>query len=520
MQTPKPLVLTILDGWGHREEADHNAVQRAKTPHFDMLWKHYPHGVINASELHVGLPHGQMGNSEVGHMNIGSGRVVMQDLPRIDQAIVSGSLALDTTLLRFIEKVKASSGQVHLMGLMSDGGVHSHQHHIATLANILASHDVTVQVHAFLDGRDTPPKSALGYLDQFERDIKNNPLIRMATVSGRYYAMDRDKRWERVKLAFDALTQGYGQHFKDWKNAIESSYSNNVTDEFVLPSVLDSYRGMKAGDGILMTNFRADRARELLDALLDPDFSGFARAQKIAFSACLGMTEYSSKHSAWMQALFPPEPLTHIFGEVIANAGLKQLRIAETEKYPHVTFFFNGGREEVFAGEDRIIVPSPKVATYDLKPEMSAYEVTEKLVAAIASDIYDVVIVNYANTDMVGHTGDLEAATRAVETVDECLGKLWGEIEKKGGALVITADHGNAEMMMDHDTHQAHTAHTLNLVPLIIASPPLKGESWNIPEGKLADIAPTLLDLLGLPIPAEMNGCSVIPESLRVAKRA
>ncbi len=520
MQRFTPVVLTILDGWGHREDTDHNAIHRARTPHFDALWNDYPHGIINASELHVGLPHGQMGNSEVGHMNIGSGRVVMQDLPRIDQAIASGALVQNKILVDFISSVKAAGGNVHLMGLMSDGGVHSHQHHISSLATIIASHGAQVNIHAFLDGRDTPPKSALTYMEQFERDIKGVDGIRIATVSGRYYAMDRDKRWERVKLAFDALTQGYGQHFSDWKSAIETSYANNITDEFVLPSVLNSYRGMKAGDGILMANFRADRAREILEALLDPQFKGFPRERPIAFSAALGMSEYSSKHAAWMQTLFPPEPLTDILGEVLARNGLKQLRIAETEKYPHVTFFFNGGREEVFQGEDRIIVPSPKVATYDLKPEMSAFEVTDKLVAAIASGTYDVIIANYANTDMVGHTGDLEAATKAVEAVDQCLGRVWEAVEKQGGALIITADHGNAEMMMDHASGQAHTAHTLNLVPLIIASPSLKGAAWNMPEGKLADIAPTLLDLLGLPIPSAMTGRSMVSADLRVTLHA
>ena len=508
---PKPLVLAILDGWGHSKDTEHNAIFSAKTPHFDALWANYPHGVINASELHVGLPEGQMGNSEVGHMNIGSGRVVMQDLPRIDAAIADGSLAKHPALLKFIDALKASGGRAHLMGLLSDGGVHAHQGHIAALANIIASHGVEVFVHAFLDGRDTPPQSAVGYLEKFESDISQTTGCQLATLSGRYYAMDRDNRWERVKQAFDVITSGYGHNHKNWRAAIEANYAQNITDEFVVPTVLNNYRGMKDGDGVLMANFRADRARELLEALVNPDFKGFDRVRQIQFASKLGMCEYSSKHAKWMESLFPPEPLIHMFGEIISDAELKQLRIAETEKYAHVTFFFNGGREDVYKGEERILVPSPKVATYDLKPEMSAYEVTQKLVEAIEAERFDVIIVNYANTDMVGHTGNMQAAMKAVEAVDNCLGKLWEAVKGKNGALIITADHGNAEQLHDHVSEQSHTAHTLNLVPIIIAAAGFKGQHWNIPEGRLADIAPTLLALLGLPQPSAMNGTSLIP---------
>jgi 2,3-bisphosphoglycerate-independent phosphoglycerate mutase len=322
--------------------------------------------------------------------------------------------------------------------------------------------------------------------------------------------MDRDNRWERVKLAYDAITAAYGHHAKDWREAVQASYDAGKTDEFVIPTVLSGYKGMKPGDGVLMANFRADRAREILAALLDPGFKGFLREKPTAFSAALGMVEYSARHAGWMRALFPPEPLNAILGEVVADAGLKQLRIAETEKYPHVTFFFNGGREELFPGEERILVPSPKVTTYDLQPEMSAYEVTDRLVAAIASGRFDLIVANYANTDMVGHTGDLEAARKAVEAVDTCLGRVWAALEKVGGALILSADHGNAELMHDEQTHQPHTAHTLNLVPVIVAAPGLEGASLAQAEGRLADLAPTALKLLHLPQPSEMTGRALI----------
>ncbi len=508
MMRPKPVVLTILDGWGHRDENDNNAIAQANTPNLDTLYAHYPHGLINASELHVGLPSGQMGNSEVGHMNIGSGRVLMQELPKIDKAIEDGSLAQKPKLAEFIAKVKAGTGTCHLMGLLSDGGVHSHQAHMAALANILVDNGINVFVHAFLDGRDTPPQSALGYVDTFEKASKAS----IATVSGRYYAMDRDKRWDRVQKAYDTLTQAAGVRHKTAKDAIEQSYAQEVNDEFVVPCVVGDYAGMSDGDGVLMCNFRADRAREILTALLDPAFDGFERSKQVKVAAALGMVEYSTDHAKLMDAIFPPEALSGILGEVVSKAGLKQLRIAETEKYAHVTFFFNGGREQEFDGEERILVPSPKVATYDLKPEMSAYEVTDKLVEAIEADRFDLIVVNYANTDMVGHSGNIDAAKKAVEAVDKCVGHLMEAVLAKDGAMLVTADHGNAEQMHDPKSGQAHTAHTLNLVPAIIVSNDFKDKEISLPEGKLGDIAPTILQLLDLPQPAEMSGCSLLKD--------
>lgn len=504
---PKPVILAILDGWGHRDERDQNAIAAARTPVWDSLLRDYPHGLINASELHVGLPAGQMGNSEVGHMNIGSGRVLMQDLPKIDMAIENGSIKSNPRLQTFIAKTKAGSGVCHVMGLLSPGGVHSHQAHIAAMVNVLASHGIKVYIHAFLDGRDTPPQSALEYLTAFERVCPAS----VATVSGRYYAMDRDKRWDRVSKAYATLVDAKGERYASTHEAVQRSYAGGASDEFVLPCVIGDYHGMQDGDAVFMVNFRADRVREMLAALLDPAFKEFPRVRDVRFSAALGMTEYSSVLAPLIPALFPSEPLTNILGEVVSSAGLKQLRIAETEKYAHVTFFFNGGREQEFPGEERILVPSPKVATYDLKPEMSAPEVTDKLLEAIASGRFDFMVVNYANTDMVGHTGNIEAAKKAVEAVDTCLGRLLEATLAKGGALLITADHGNAEMMHDHDTGQAHTAHTLNLVPVIIIAEVLKGKRIEIPEGKLGDVAPTLLQLLGLSQPGEMTGRSLLP---------
>lgn len=501
----KPVVLVILDGWGHREAHENNAIAAARTPVWENITRDYPNGFINASELHVGLPAGQMGNSEVGHMNIGSGRVLMQDLPRIDAAIADNTLANHPKLAEFVRKAKSGTGVAHLMGLLSPGGVHSHQAHMAALANMLAREGIKVQAHAFLDGRDTPPQSALDYVKEFTH-ASTAPI---ATVSGRYYAMDRDKRWDRVSKAYEMMVSP-SVHAESAEKAIRKSYDANVSDEFVLPTAIGDYNGMQDGDALLMVNFRADRVREILAAFVDPNFKDFPRSKTIKFSATLGMCEYSSHLAPLVPALFPPEPLTNILGEIVANAGMKQLRIAETEKYAHVTFFFNGGREQEFPGEERILVPSPKVATYDLKPEMSAPEITDKLVAAIGSGRFDLVVVNYANTDMVGHTGNIEAAKKAVETVDGCLERVIEATLGKGGALLITADHGNAEMMFDHDTHQAHTAHTLNLVPAIIISKELKGKKITIPEGKLGDVAPTLLQLLGLAQPKEMTGRSLL----------
>jgi 2,3-bisphosphoglycerate-independent phosphoglycerate mutase len=503
---PRPVVLCILDGWGYRAERQDNAIALANTPVWDDLMAHAPHALLATSGLAVGLPDGQMGNSEVGHMNLGAGRVVMQDLPRIDLAIADGSLAASPTLGKAVAALKESGGVAHLLGLLSPGGVHSHQDHLAALARMFAQAGVPVAVHAFLDGRDTPPSSAKEFVAKFQADVAGHD-VRIATVSGRYYAMDRDNRWERVILAYQAMVDAEGPRAADALTAIDVSYAAGKTDEFVLPVVIGDYRGMRDGDGLVMGNFRADRAREILAALVDPAFDGFSRRELPQFAVRLGMTEYSTELNRFFDVLFPAEGLSHILGEVVCEAGKSQLRIAETEKYAHVTFFFNGGREQVFPHEDRILVPSPKVATYDLQPEMSAPEVTDRLVEAIGSGKYDLVVVNYANGDMVGHTGVLDAAINAAETVDACLGRLREAVTKAGGCLLITADHGNAELMRDPVTGQPHTAHTIGKVPVVL-TPPVGAAA--LKDGSLADVAPTLLELLGLPQPREMTGHSLL----------
>jgi 2,3-bisphosphoglycerate-independent phosphoglycerate mutase len=513
---PRPLVLCILDGWGERPNGEDNAIDRANTPVWHELMRRWPHAQLEASEHYVGLPDGQMGNSEVGHTNLGAGRIVMQELPRIDKAIAENKIAGLPAMLEFIAKLKASGGTAHVMGLMSPGGVHSHQHQIAALACIVAEAGIPVAVHAFLDGRDTPPKAAIGYLRQFQKDVAGHGEIRIATVAGRYYAMDRDKRWDRVEKAYRCLTVREGERAADPIKAVEAAYARGETDEFVLPTVIGEYRGMRDGDGLFFVNFRADRVRETATALVDPDFSSFDHGKPISFAAALGLVEYSTELNRFLGTLFPPDDLRDTFGEIVSKAGMTQLRIAETEKYAHVTFFFNGGRETVFPGEERILVPSPKVATYDKQPEMSAPEVTDKVVEAIGSGRFDVVVLNYANTDMVGHTGDLAAATKAVETVDSCLGRLSGAVEKAGGTLVITADHGNAEMMRDPETGEPHTAHTLNPVPFIVVNPPLAARVEN---GRLADVAPTLLNILGLPKPGAMTGHSLLTANDKTDQR-
>lgn len=513
----RPVVLCILDGFGHRKDGADNAILHATTPNLDRLHTRYPEALIDASELHVGLPEGQMGNSEVGHMNIGAGRVVMQDLPRIDRATKDGSLAADPALKTFAAKVRASGGRIHLLGLLSPGGVHSHQDHMAALTQALADLGLVVAVHAFLDGRDTPPRSADGFIEDFERKIAKAKGAGIASICGRYYAMDRDKRWERVVRAHDLLTLGEAPAFANARAALADAYAAGENDEFVLPRKIGDFSGMRDSDGLLMANFRADRAREILTGLLDPAFDGFKRKTLPRFAAALGMTEYSSAHNAFMATLFPPERLTKSLGEIVSAAGMRQLRIAETEKYAHVTFFFNGGEERVFEGEDRILVPSPKVATYDLLPEMSAFEVTDRLVEAIESRTYDLIVVNYANGDMVGHTGDFAAAKKAIEALDRCLGRLETAILKVGGVMLVTADHGNAEMMLDPETGQAHTAHTMNRVPAILVNAP---KNVALADGRLADIAPTLLGFLGLAQPAEMTGRSLLVPAQGAAIRA
>jgi 2,3-bisphosphoglycerate-independent phosphoglycerate mutase len=517
-KAPRPVVLCILDGWGHSDRRDFNAIAQARTPTWDGFMRECPHALIDASELHVGLPSGQMGNSEVGHMNLGAGRVVMQDLPRIDDAVRSNEIAANPRLQDFIARLKQSGGTCHLMGLMSPGGVHSHQDHMAALARIVAGAGVPVAIHAFLDGRDTPPSSARGFVAEFAQAIAGLPATRIATVSGRYYAMDRDKRWERLALAYDALVDAAGPREPSADAAITAAYARGETDEFVKPIIVGDYAGMRDGDGILMANFRADRVRQTLAALLDPAFDGFARKRVVTFAVAAGMTEYSTALNPFLLTLFPPEQLSDTLGEVAARAGLKQLRIAETEKYAHVTFFFNGGEERLFPGEERILVPSPKVATYDLQPEMSAPEVTDKLVAAIDSGKFDLVVVNFANTDMVGHSGNIDAAIKAVEAVDSCLARLRDAVVRAGGAMIITADHGNAELMRDPSTGESHTAHTLNRVPVVLVNGPANVRS--LADGQLADIAPTILSLLRLPQPAVMTGRSLLATDPAASREA
>lgn len=514
-QRPKPVVLAILDGWGCREGGADNAIANAQTPNWDYLSSHFPMGALDASAHAVGLPEGQMGNSEVGHMNIGSGRVILQDLPRIDKAIADKHIPDLPQFRAHVEALQQSGGACHLMGLLSPGGVHSHQQHMAALALMLAEQGVQVYIHAFLDGRDTPPRSALNYLRQFEDAIAPaGDAIRIATVSGRYYAMDRDKRWDRVEKAYEAMVNGAGKTANTAGAAIDASYTADTSDEFVLPTVVDGYTGMKDGDGLFMANFRADRARQMLTVLVDDSFDGFTPSRRPRFAAKTGMVEYSSALAPYVEALFPPEAISGTLGQAVSEAGLTQLRIAETEKYAHVTFFLNAGQETEFAGESRILVPSPKVATYDLKPEMSAYEITEKLEEVIADDRFDLIVVNYANPDMVGHTGNMEASIKAVETVDTCLGRLASAILPKGGALLITADHGNIEQLEDAATQQAHTAHTLSLVPFVTAYAPWEGQTPSLPQGKLCDVAPTILALLGVAQPKPMTGGSRLAEHM------
>ena len=503
-QAIRPVMLVILDGFGWREESADNAVRQARKPNFDRLWQSCPHAFLRTSGEDVGLPEGQMGNSEVGHLNIGAGRVVMQELPRISRAAKDGSLAHAPALTELIAKMQGSGGTCHLLGLMSPGGVHSHQEHAVALAEILHKAGVKTVVHAFTDGRDTPPRSAADDIAWLQGKLPRG--VPIATVVGRYFAMDRDKRWDRVGKAYAALVDGEGTRFDDPVKAVRDSYTHDVTDEFVAPAIIGEYEGMQDRDGVLCFNFRADRVREILGALLEPEFDGFPRKRVIKFAAAAGMTRYSDELAPYLGVLFPPEKLDHILGQVAAEAGRAQLRTAETEKYPHVTYFLNGGQETTLPGEDRIMVPSPKVATYDLQPEMSAPELTDKVVAAINSKKYDLVVLNYANPDMVGHTGSLPAAIKAVETVDAGLGRIAAAVEKQGGALLVTADHGNCELMRDPVNGGPHTAHTTNPVPVML----MGGGATALKDGRLADVAPTLLELMGLERPREMTGSSLI----------
>lgn len=504
MPAPRPVMLVVLDGWGWRDDTSDNAVRLAATPSFDRMWAACPHAFLRTSGKDVGLPDGQMGNSEVGHLNIGAGRVVMQDLPRISDAVASGEIEKAAALQDLIATLKASGGTCHLVGLISPGGVHSHQDHAVALARIMAAAGVPTMLHAFTDGRDCPPRSAAEYFADVAKALPHT--VPIATVCGRYFAMDRDNRWERVAKAYDLLVDGAGEKASSPLTAIEAAYAKDQNDEFVLPAVVGGYKGMKDGDAILSFNFRADRMRELLGAMLYPNFQGFPRRRVVRFSAAVCMTEYSAELNKHLQAMFPPQNLDRVLGEVVAAAGRAQVRMAETEKYPHVTYFLNGGEEAQYPGEDRIMVPSPKVATYDLQPEMSAPELTDKAVAAVGSGKYDLIVLNFANPDMVGHTGSLSAAIKAVETVDTCLGRIAEAIGTAGGALVVTADHGNCELMKDPDNGGPHTSHTTNPVPVIV----MGSRAPTIGDGRLADLAPTLLQLMGLPQPAEMTGRSLL----------
>ena len=500
----RPVVLCILDGWGLNPSRDGNAVAQAATPNFDRIWTTCPHAQLAAHGHDVGLPDGQMGNSEVGHTNIGAGRIVWMDLPRIDNAIADGSFAANPALAEFIAALKDSGGTAHLAGLASPGGVHAHQRQIAAAATAIAAAGIPVAVHAFLDGRDVPPKSALGQIAELEAALPDG--ARIATVSGRFYAMDRDKRWERVEAAVAVILHGDGERAPTAAAAIEAAYARDETDEFVTPTAIGAYNGAADGDGLFFANFRADRARQILGALVDPDFRGFEVVGRPHWAALLGMVEYSAALDALMPAMFPSAEIVNTLGAWVADKGLTQFRLAETEKYPHVTFFLNGGVEPPYPGEDRHMAPSPKVRTYDLQPEMSAAEVTRHLVAAIAKD-YALIVVNYANPDMVGHTGILEAAIKAVEAVDQGLGEVLAALDAAGGAMLVTADHGNCEVMIDPVTGGPHTAHTLNPVPVVLVGGP---PGARLHDGRLSDLAPTLLALMGVAQPPEMTGRSLI----------
>jgi 2,3-bisphosphoglycerate-independent phosphoglycerate mutase len=504
----KPVVLCILDGWGYRAERENNAVAQAHLPVWTRLMAECPHALVATSGADVGLPDGQMGNSEVGHMNIGAGRILTQELPRIDAAIADGSIAGIAALNGMKAAVKATGGACHILGLLSPGGVHSHQDHLVALARLLDDAGIPVRIHAFLDGRDTAPQSAAGFMEKFLRDIAGFKNTKVATIGGRYYGMDRDKRWDRVERAYVAIVDGKGPQGADPLTAIKESYAANLTDEFMLPVVMPGYGGMRDGDALLMGNFRADRVRQISAALLDPAFDGFPRTRVVKFSSAVSLTAYSKGLTKFMGVMFPPQETTNMLGEILSRAGLTQLRIAETEKYAHVTFFLNGGAESEFPGESRILIQSPKVATYDLQPEMSAPEVTRNIVEAIENQRFDVIIVNYANGDMVGHSGILKAAIKAAEAIDIALGQLDTALKKMGGAMIISADHGNLEMMRDPASGEPHTQHTLFRVPVVLVNGPADVHTLN--DGRLADLAPTLLDLLGLAKPPEMTGHSLL----------
>ena len=506
----KVTMLMILDGFGDNPNKDGNAIKLANTPNIDKLMKKYPNTDIYTSGKYVGLPDGQMGNSEVGHTNIGAGRIVYQELTRITKSIEDGDFFSNQELIAAIENCKKNNSKLHILGLVSDGGVHSHIRHLYGLLELAKRRDFEdVYVHCFLDGRDTPPASAEGYIIKLQEKMQEKGIGKIASISGRFYSMDRDKRWQRVQKCYDALVKGEGLKANSAVKAIEDSYQKEVFDEFVEPTVIcngeEPIAKIEENDSVIFFNFRPDRAREITRAIVDKEFNEFETKKMNVYFVCF--TNYDETMPN-VHIAFKKETLHNTFGEVVSKAGLTQLRIAETEKYAHVTFFFNGGEEKQYPGEDRILVPSPKVETYDQKPEMSAYEVTDKVVEALENDKYDAVILNFANTDMVGHTGSLEAAIKAVEAVDECVGRIVKVIEEKKGNLLITADHGNAEQMIDYKTGEPHTAHTTNPVPIILIT---DNPNYKLKEnGKLADLAPTMLDLMGLEKPEEMTGESLL----------
>lgn len=504
----KLTMLMILDGFGINEKEEGNAIKLAKTPNIDKLMKTCPTTVIHTSGMQVGLPEGQMGNSEVGHTNIGAGRIVYQDLTRITKSIEDGDFFSIPEFVEAIENCKKNHSKLHILGLLSDGGVHSHIRHLFALLELAKRKDFEeVYVHCFLDGRDTPPASGESYIMKLEEKMREKGIGKIATISGRFYSMDRDKRWQRVQKAYDALVYGKGNQATSVISAIEASYQKEVFDEFVEPTVIcqaeEPIAKIENHDSVIFYNFRPDRAREITRALIDPEFNEFETKKMNLYYVCF--TQYDETLPN-VKIAFKPEELKNTLGEYISNKGLTQLRIAETEKYAHVTFFFNGGEEKQYPGEDRILVPSPKVETYDMQPEMSAEEVTEKVIEAIQSDKYNVIILNYANPDMVGHTGSLKAAIQAVEKIDGCVKRVVDAIKEKNGALIITADHGNAEQMIDYKTGEPHTAHTTNPVPLVLVGV----DNVKLKEGKLADLAPTILEILGLEKPEEMTGESLI----------
>lgn len=511
--TTSPVILVILDGFGINPRKEGNAIAGAPTPNLDALLQNYPNSRLSMSGVDVGLPEGQMGNSEVGHMILGAGRIVYQDLTLIHKDIEDGTFYHNPGLLAALRKTKAASNRLHLMGLLGDGGVHSHQRHLEAIIEMARREQIgEIYLHLFLDGRDTPPTSAEQFMLDLAEKLRAYPNTRVATVSGRYYAMDRDKRWERIEKAYLCLTEGVGKEADSALTAVRQSYAEKTTDEFVLPTVIKDVRPaglIKDGDGVIFFNFRADRARELTRTLIDEGFDEFPRKRRPKLSSYTTMTQYDETFN--VTSAYKPREIRRILGEIVSQAGMRQLRIAETEKYAHVTYFFNGGEEKKFPGEERILIPSPKdVATYDLKPEMSARPVTEAMVKYIRDQDVGLVIANYANADMVGHTGNFEASVRAVEVIDECLGKVVDAAMSKKGKVLITADHGNIEQLIDYDTGMPHTAHTTNLVPVILVDDDRKKCRLN--QGSGVDIAPTVLRLLSLPQPQEMTGHSLIVE--------